>query len=107
MMENQNKTVQNGNMDIYEKVRCVPDKSKYDNAESDQEAQKPQEVVKPVIAPEQPSWKQAVAFMASSPVELLFQPANASAATNMRLIARHINNILTGVFTECSVWLCE
>ena len=41
MMENQNKTVQNGNMDIYEKVRCVPDKSKYDDAESDQEAQKP------------------------------------------------------------------
>ena len=43
----------------------------------------------------------------SSPVELLFQPANASAATNMRLIARHINNILKGAFMECSVWLCE
>lgn len=43
------------------------DKSKYDDAEEDQQAQKPQEVVKPVIAPEQPSWKQAVAFTASSP----------------------------------------
>ena len=28
MKENQNKTVRNGNMDIYEKVRCVPDKAK-------------------------------------------------------------------------------
>lgn len=43
------------------------DKTKYDQPErSSVEPQKPTVAVKPVIAPDQPSWKQAVAFTASS-----------------------------------------